>query len=300
MAKIGEENDGMLFDQAGDAVHLVRDLEGGGHLVQHLYDHGEYEPSLGPVVFVEHVYTHATMTIKHGGIERAQKEFDELTAKLCTLRKELHDAGFERSRIIDRLKQMPCLQNIEMLLDGKVTHVVKISAWHGSMEILEKDELREEKKTYGDFRMLSLIGKPRGTDSWSKGDAPDFQFALSSYSDGSGSNDPCWPFTSKEDAYAFAQDRVTNWASIVLPHHTNREDYGLSLGKSAQELGLNVPQDLLDIIEKRATVEKNRKVLEARRNLESSINTAKALGIDPATVVQDDRANAARKAGERA
>lgn len=264
-----------VFMSDGCAAEYIAE-HNGDHIVRRVLDDGDEDGfvdyddprtvariySKPPVLAKLEELANIERTIKERAAEWEKKE-RELNAKLCD--------GERRLRQLE--KWDPALSRLSMFLEGKISHFVIEE--YSSIRVVTADEAIN-KGGNRDYtpRLLTLFRKDG-----------DLQWRINRYSDGSGSETLAYPFTSLEDAMAFAAKRI---AALLLDRE--KQAYGLDGAvKSAAILGIPIEQRFVDKVraDELAAAQKDADEAEKtaaakRQKLQALLNPLPATNTKPA------------------
>lgn len=249
--------------ETGEEVDLIEKCESGFIVAQYYefndgYDGGEpREPVTGAPMFVKKIYPAEMVPVLLPEIKARRVENSELIRDISAMRLELTSLKAERARLVDKLKQVPALQNLEMILDGKITHFVMedyaYTTVHPIADLICKDD-RGRNEYPEQWKLLTLFGKSKS----------DLQWRINAYSDGSGRNQcNCWLFTSNESAVEFAVSRLLKIVRELGDHQDG--SYAL---KSFRILGVEPPAELVERVSSRLDAAHAQKIAKIKAELE--------------------------------
>ena len=239
-----------VYDEQGQQAEYVVQ-SGDGHIVRPIvegYDHyseGCYEHVCDPVVW-RHVFIKPP-------VAKYSEELGALHAHIAAAKKERDDAArgdYDRARErAAKLKRFAILDNVELFIDGKISHYVESDASYSPPTItsVEAEKSGDSDNWKQTLRLLTLGGDLKnGTIHWT----------LNHYSDGSGSGKGVIPCTSLEQAQEIQRTAV---AKHFADKSSNRRE-SQSWIDAADKLGIDVPDAY------------RRAVAEARlKNMESNM-----------------------------
>lgn len=187
----------------GVKVFVEAETTAGQYLVAPLLDIGAYDPDYGPpneesgpYVLVDELYAEAPRQFVDAEIAKAKQELETLRDQLGDVRSEIRNATAERSRLLDKLKQVPALQHIEQMLEGKMRFVVVER--YGEPKAMTIEEAQKTDGWRSERRMVTLTTAKEGA-AW----------AINTYHDGSGSDQKIWFFETEEEAKAKVIDNLS-------------------------------------------------------------------------------------------
>lgn len=236
-----------VYNLQGDAAEAVTPFEQ-GWMVRPMYEtfHGDEEGyELGPPEFWKEVFTVVPIQKKCDEIAKLDETISEKKAEIAQLSRTRNEiVRMERDEKIrfDRLsKRKSILQNIEDVLDGKITHYVKanISDWKDTkgmvVQITEAASERSGDEKYErELKLLALFGKSNG----------DLEYRLNQYSDGTGGWYLAWPFRSQEDAESFAKEKVATQVADWRNDPTDQKRMVSTIIRNLKQFKMDVPDDL--------------------------------------------------------
>lgn len=193
----------MKYLANGQAVELIAQLPDGRSVIDEYFEDSETGETFvcGSPYVVEQVYDNSPLPLFVNEVKECQAELDSLSKKLSSIRKEIREATEERSRILNKLKQVPALRRIEDFIDGKITHVVSES--YGRVEMIPIKELVCESDQYykqkpPKLKLITMFGNGDGSLS----------FGVNKYKDGSGSDCEAVLCCSEQDAIEAATELI--------------------------------------------------------------------------------------------
>ena len=237
-----------MFLATGEKVEVLATFDG-GVVVKKLFEESEY-PEFDEVdpIIVPKVYEAAPVAafdeqVKYR-LKRLANVDDELSAKqkqLDGIRAELKQAEVDRKAITSRIAADAAIRRVMDVIDNKIEWFV--TSQYGLVEVKNKDvALKQSDKWERDWKLVTVYGKTNGNLS----------YGINYYSDGSGSQECCWPCVTHTEACEIAKR--------VIEEGFAKETWLESLAKSADTLGIPVPQSIRDKIRD-----------YARKNIETEI-----------------------------
>ena len=255
-----------VFDQNGNIGEYVAHLDGSYVVVPYLRDSDTCDIFRGIPEIWRTVYGAAPRPMVDKAVQAMHKQIADLRSEISKLYVERNTLAQTQERVLAELKKGPGLADVDLWMQGKMTHALVIDRYNGySISLLST--LLESGEGYSkEIRLVSLYGG-------SPGRYPSVKMA--SYSDGSGSITPIIGATSPEDAAAKAQVHFDGELARVARH--GREHGFMALARSAVSFGLTVPDNIRvevekDANERAAAIQKKR-----RADLDSAIKRVEAL-----------------------
>lgn len=187
----------VVYEEHGQRHQYVAAVPG-AHVVRPLY-FGEEEEFRGEPVILRTVYREAPVAAYDERVAERQRHIEELIARRDSFQSEVATAREERRRMVELMKQEPALRRIEDFLAGKITHFLVDDYGTFAVKTFE-DAMKQEDRHDRQLRLLSLYGDTKG----------DLHWRINRYRDGSGGETIAWPFTSEEDATAFAVKMIAD------------------------------------------------------------------------------------------
>jgi len=176
----------------GQKVEVVESVKF-GFLIKYYHDDyfdEEEEPQehlTDDIYFVNQVFNSPPTESLHSEVKKLKEEISKLQEEESKILGTIRD---EKNRIetqLEKLKKYKGLQLIEDYIDEKITHFVVLNYFDDCPEIIPAEEKLKHRES-GEFktRLLALYGDKNG----------DLEWQLHYYSDGSGSRETVYPFTS--------------------------------------------------------------------------------------------------------
>lgn len=250
-----------VYNEYGHVARYVMPAEAGGHIVEPLYENDEdEEASYGRPEAWIHVFAKPTAKKLDQGMADIQAAIDKKRQELRGIQDDIYSAERERKDLLQRIKATPDLTDLDMWLQGKVTHIVTLEHYQIGIGAVEETLRRADRERH--LRLLNLMVDPMANHFW---------VGYASYSDGSGSQTRCLLATSLEHARALAAEYVANEI------RKNPHDDHSSLIMSANELGVSVPADRLEAAQQKARKNRDEQIIRMRRELERQQENLRAL-----------------------
>lgn len=209
----------MKYLADGRAVEVIQELpDGRGFVVEYLEEDGESGESVpsGQLDIFREVFDNPKLHYINKEFREAEERLQEMQMRLFTMRTEVKEAEQERSRILNKLKQVPALRRLGDFVDGKVTHLVsvlykRVHVMEMSECICENDSKYRRKPSR--LKLITLWGEDNG----------DLSFRINHYRDGSSSADhEVYPACSREEAVEIAGRLID--AMLNDPKQVNFEE----------------------------------------------------------------------------
>lgn len=221
-----------VYDEQGQQAEYVTHA-GDGHIVRPIveaYDHdgeGCYDHVCDPAVW-------RNVFIKPP-VAKYSEELGTLHTQIAAAKKERDDAArgdYDRARErVAKLKRFAILDNLELFIDGKITHYVQ-REYYGPPNIIPvATAVASEGSNYRkELRLLTLGGAlANGEVRWT----------LNSYSDGSGNSGTVIPCTSLDQAADIVKTAILQHFAGKRPDHEKRQDWI----NCAEAHGVPVPEE---------------------------------------------------------
>lgn len=225
-----------VYDETGRAADYVAFAGPDGHLVKPIYQSGD-EPYYGKPTVWPKVFRKAPVEKYAAGIEEKEQVLEALAVQLADKREALADIQQKIDDVQKRAELNPALQLVFDFMDGKITHVVT-----SELKILTFKEAFEDKDGYGRVRamkLVSLMGDSKG----------DLAYAISHYSDGSGSSKFIYPATSLEQAQDMIREKIL--LNIKAWENNSTDGWGKTSGAKTilglcQKHGIEAPAAMVE------------------------------------------------------
>lgn len=161
-----------------------------------------------------------------------QNELSRLYDLIRKHQQDLYNLETQSKVRLANITQHKALANLELFLEGKITHFLKVS--DSSYEIVDIEsglDLGDDGKyDSGKFKLLTLYGRTDG----------DLEWRINQYSDGSGASYLVYPCISYEDAEAKV---IEVWHDKLAS--LKKDDYGLvPICETAKKLGIPLKEDI--------------------------------------------------------
>lgn len=224
-----------VYSQHGHEYEYVSFIEDRHCVRPILLNDDDSEPYYGDPLFLKQVFTSPPYEKRDEKINELDKLIAEKSTELYKLNKELAEFQKNHKQRMEYFKKFKALKNIEDVLEGRITHLVKISGW--DVQVLEFNDIveMETRYTQGAIKLISLFGKSNG----------DLEYRLHDYTDGSGSSCRIIPCTSleeaNEEAWHFIQHKLDINFNINRIHMVNNY-MGI-----VKKIGKEIPKDMLKL-----------------------------------------------------
>lgn len=247
------------WSKQGERIHVVDVTTSGRYVVAPMVEYGgSYdEPptvDLGAFQIVDEIFAESPRHIVDEQMAKAKEAVKQAVDELAGIQRQIRDATAERTRLLDKLKQVPALAYIEQFLDGKMGWIVITDYGCGYKVMPMVDALKlEDSWRDKELKLLSLFGGAKG----------DLHWRLSTYHDGSGSKIELWPFETQEAAKAFALQRLLHDVEEAFAQYLGDARYAGHLATRAKwlaEAGGTVTASAQEVIDraKRQSLERER------------------------------------------
>ena len=231
-----------------DGVKVIVEAEttAGMYLVSPLLDIGAYDPEYGPAsedsgpyILVDELWAEPPRQFVDAEIAAAKQELEGLRDGLGNVRSEIREALAERTRLLTKLKEVPALQHIERMLDGKMRFVVV--EMYGDPKATTIEEAQKENDRYStEQRLITLKTGKEGT-----------YWAINTWRDGSGADFKVMFFETMEEALAEVVARLAlkldaSFAKYIRDDN-GRKHYAGAVVEYAEKLkaaGGTIPDDI--------------------------------------------------------
>jgi hypothetical protein len=225
----------------GDTVYLPNGMEadfiasvGDGYCVRPMCEsEDDDEPTPGDPQIVAQVFRDPPRTKYDGEIAAKRAELEALNKSIREAKLEIGRAKDSREAALAEIGSASALTDMADFLAGRITHYA-IKIW-GTVRIQTFAEaMKSSFEPERGPRLLSLFGDSKGNLSWQ----------LNAYKDGSGIWFHVVPCRSEEEAKAAAQRMFDEQLKVSSsPSH--------DLLKSATTLGLTIPPDIAEAVERK-------------------------------------------------
>jgi hypothetical protein len=259
-----------VYGTEGESYEYVCRLPGDlGCVVKPVF-YSEDDSYYGQPIIIDRVWPSPPKQKHEQRIAELLAEIDVLSKKRLTLSREVRRLEEGKAEVLKNIKEYETLKHIEDFLAGEISHFVITR--YSTIEIVDaKKELESRDETVGKpriLRLLTLYGLTGGNLQW----------RLNRYSDGSGGEEEVMPFTSFDEAEAYAK-RVVSEKMAALAK-SNNQYVATGLMDSAKRLGVEVPAEL-----ERVTKANNVRVLEGEiADLEKKLDAKRAARLEIVTV----------------
>lgn len=199
------------YDEDGAQVYVQEELKK-GFLVNSVYESPEGEIFLGKKAFiVERVFDKPPTEKYSEEIVVLQGNIKELSTKVKSISHCIKETEVQWKETQKKCAAHPVLKDIFDFIEGKITHYVLVD--YNMPQLVKREDAiaQDDGNRYNKVqkqRLLSLYGDSKGNLEWN----------ISCYSDGSGSQKSCYPFTSYEKALEkykelllFGAENSKNW-----------------------------------------------------------------------------------------
>lgn len=220
-----------VYSEMGERAEYVT-ASGDGHIVRPIIDayddeYGDaYDHVCDPVVW-RHVFAQEPVAKFSDELKALHEKIAAAKAERTKLENEDYQRQRERA---EKLKRFAILDNLELFIDGKITHYVTRDSYTPPQIIPVQLALTGDSDRHrGVLRLLTLGGCLKtGAINWQ----------LNHYSDGSGSSTGVIPCTSLEQAEALLKDEVVKHFAKTHHQHNERQEWI----DAAEKHGVEVPE----------------------------------------------------------
>ncbi|KCB26124.1 hypothetical protein [Bordetella hinzii] len=244
--KTGQE----IYSVDGQVAHYVGPAAMGGHVVQPCYEYDDHEPHFGDPEYWREVFDQPPARRLAQEAARYDAMIAEKRAALRDIEEKTRTAEREQQDLLKRIKSRPDLHDLDLWLQGKVTHIVSLDYY--SIKIGTVEEVLRETGREKQLRLLSLLADPSANRYW---------VGYSAYSDGSSNQTRCLLATSLEHA----QERAAEYVAQEIRRNSTTDHSSLVISAHAQ--GVAVPTDLLAKAQAKAAAAKAERIQRAREQL---------------------------------
>ncbi len=270
-----------VYKLDGTQGTYIEELSTGEHLVSVVYyidnqldvDEFEFDVEEVHIEIWDKVYSNPPraqreeqITRLESVIDSQQEELSQLYDNIRLQRQELYNLDAKHKARLEAIKQHKALANLELFLQGKITHFLKVS--DSSYEIVDFKEglaLSEANSRYDKhkFKLLTLYGRTDGNLEWN----------INEYSSDSCNKQLVYPCISYEDAEAKV---LEIWheklASLKL------DDYGLiPICETAKKLGIPLKEDVASWCKEAKTLQISNGVDGANKQIDNYRHNIKLL-----------------------
>lgn len=231
-----------VYTENGQECIYVSESDG-EHIVRPIYDHRDSEPTIGKPFTTGNVFNEAPVARLDARVAELEARLVSQRNELAEINREITEANRDQKDRMARLKQHRALQRLDDYLAGKITHFVVVT-YFGVSIVPAINALQSNNERYDrEMKLLTLYGCSNG----------DLQFRINYYSDGSGSSTEAYPFTSKEEAQAFAKDLVAKKLAECIAAKHGKNGAGIPVGlpewsKVAASYGIHVPEEVTKLL----------------------------------------------------
>ena len=243
--------------KTGEKVELIENLGTKGFLVQPYLtftdNEGDEQEDLGSVVIVNNIYDKPPTEVLDAEIVRKNELLSNLLDKIHAAQSNIRNVENEVAARLKKISAYKGLERIEDWLDGKLTHCVVCSygnSWRISEFTKEFCGASNDYERNKKLKLLTLFGTHERTAEWK----------LSHYSDGSGSSDDVFVFTSENEAKKFLQG--------IIDKGDGDFNKRMNLLKTARKYDLQYPESWAEEEKSNRIATHVKRVLEAEKQLE--------------------------------
>lgn len=229
--------DQTVYDLNGNAARFVSHIKSVGFVVLPYYEGGDEENGQyfedSPAVWSK-AFSEAPTQTRDEKLAKLDNCIAEKQKELYAIQDKIRAETSEYKNLLDTLKSIDYLRNIDRFINGEITHYVDIENFEIfpiSKTICEDD--REKR-----FKLLSL--SPSFNNSWDKKDAT-ISWSLSRYWDGSGGKNQVIPCLSEEEAIKVLGEKITEWFLVKENANTYKAD---SVIRTAKKYGFPYPLNI--------------------------------------------------------
>lgn len=260
--------------KSGDAVFNLHGQEGryiastaGGHVVEPVYESDD-EQVYGDVETWRDVFAAPPTAKLHAEVAEIEATLIAAQRTLAATRAEQRAADMEAAAARKRIADHPDLRDLDLWLQGKVTHIVSLD--YHSLKIGTIEETLRKQDRDHELRLMSLLVDPK---------ANRYFVAYAAYSDGSSNQTRCLLATSMEHARERAAEYVRQ--EVVRTRGNSHAGLAASAIKYGVEISDDLRREAADMEAKAAlhTLQSTREQLErAQASFTVAEARAKALG----------------------
>lgn len=234
-----------VYDERGEQGQYVV-ASGDGHIVRPVIevDDGEsvYDDIGEPVVWRK-VYPAAPLAKFNDELKALHDKIAAAKAERDQLQREDYQRQRERA---EKLKRFAVLDNVELFIDGKITHYVE-QEYYGPPKIVAIEQCKADGRDYrSNLRLLTLSGCL---------DSRGITWTLNQYADGSGRSSAVTPCTSYEQAVEVVKASIVQHFAHERSGSEARQDWMVA----AEKHGIAVPDAYRRVVVQAmvATIENN-------------------------------------------
>lgn len=242
----------------GDTVYDVHGREGSyigssatGHVVEPTYECEDGPPHYGDVQTWREVFTKPPVEKLHADVAAIESQLTAAKTSLARVREEQRLAESEIAAAKKRIASNPQLHDLDLWLQGKVTHIVSLDYCTLSIATVEVTLTSADRER--SLRLLNLRVDPKAQQFW---------VSYAGYNDGSGSQTRCLLATSLEHA----QQRAAEYVAQEVRSKPNDNHAGLAA--SAIRHGVAVSDKLRQAVIEREAASKAEKLKQAQDNFQ--------------------------------
>lgn len=250
-----------VYDIHGRAGSYIASANG-GHLVEPIYEDDEFEPHYASVETWREVFGTPPKQRLTADIAELDAQLTAKHEQLTNLQRSIQDTELEAKALRQRIKENAQLGDIDMWLQGKVTHIVSLHAY--SVDIGTVEEVLRRTDRERELRLLALKVDPKAQRYWT---------SYATYSDGSGSQTPCILATSIEDAREKAAAYVVKQTRETPAHMHD------GLAASAIRCGVPISDELrraAEAMEQKHAIQQLERARESRDRATREVTEAEA------------------------
>lgn len=201
---------------------------GGQHIIRPMILGYDDEPYAAQgLLQVPEVFRKPPVAAMDAKVAEAKAELDRLNTAATEARRSLHAAQSEERQMMDRLRQYPALKNVDLWLQGKITHAVYVRG--AVIKVRTMDQFFKDEERYdASITLISIEGRAN----------KDAGFRCS----GRATQTDVSLFANEEEARAFAAESVEK-AFAAWRKDTGGYRNAGPIIESATALDLPVPAD---------------------------------------------------------
>ncbi len=235
------------YTKDGKKVVVIGKLNSEEHIVQEIFVSGNQEIPGGENFVAKGLLDAPAESWKDKNLREKEESYDrrikQLERDFESSEKRLSEGKKKAALVADALFDFACgtdheeeIRTLKAFLCGEITHVFvdgydpKILEWASDFPF--QIDSHYGKRDIEAIRLVSVFGSSDGK----------LDYRISTYRDGSGSDTKIFPFTSREDAIAKAQEVCDGEAARFL----SGENTYFNVEKWTKIDGININQDVLD------------------------------------------------------
>jgi hypothetical protein len=262
------KNGDIVFNLYGHEGRYVASTSG-GHVVEPIYK-GDFEPVYAEVQNWRDVFTTPPTAKLHAEVAQVEESLRSAQFAMDALRTEQRALEGEVAAARKRIAARPDLVDLDLWLQGKVTHIVSLE-YYGLRIGTVEETLRMDDRDH-QLRLLSLMADPKANRFW---------VGYAMYSDGSSNQTRCLLATSLEHA----RERAAEYVRQEVARNRGQNHGGLAAAaiKYGVEISEELRKEAADMEAKAAlhTLQSTRRELErAQASFAIAEARAKALGAE--------------------